>query len=650
MKRLFLGVFGGFCVVIVLIGVFNFIHFSKLHSIQQELVRIDRIAQDLQDHKESLQDFGQHKQLFDHIAVSEAVLNSANEQFWNATAVSLSEPGKSQSEKTSVYRISRCKREISSLQKLEAQLITSAGTIGFKDQGLIGRLRSKAHFIEQSYPQFNMRLLSLRRHEKDFLMRLDPVYLQKMHDEIELWKSETTLPDEVLIYSSNFDSLATACLDLFGKTGLYARWNSSFDVLQREIRMQRSVLLRESFAASSGARFVNLLINSLAILIALGCTIHFTRRFSSQVVQLQKSMEQYIAANYSYSSDLLLKIPRNEFGKITVHFLQLTRKIKADMQLLEDRVARRTRSLEIKNAQLELQHLEIMDSLRYARDLQQSLLVSRTKVLRSFREALIHYLPKDIVGGDFYWLREVTGANVHRTYFALADCTGHGVPGALLSVMGMNALDELVESGTEQPADLLNELRSLVTRRLNTHEDKRNDGMDLALFMWDHKTNELMFAGAQMPLWIIRKGGIIELKGQRMPIGYTFFEVNPFRQQTVQLLAGDKLVLFSDGIVDQFGGSADKKLGKKALRELLTKYADEPGKTLYSKLVLQHEQWKGQTEQTDDCTLVLLEPSIINGAVMKVHRRSVKLNEKQHATPVIPIGTASEKNGSLVKS
>ena len=625
MKRLFLGVFGGFCVVILFIGIFNFIHFSRLHSIQQELVRIDSIAQELQDHKESLRPFGQHMQFFDHIAVSREVLNEANDEFWKTAAASLTAQTKSRSGISGSS--SGIEKAILSLKQKEEQLIDNAAAIGFKDKGLIGRLRVKAHLIEKNFPRHKMRLLSLRRHEKDFLMRLDPVYQQKMREEIALWKSEAALPDEVVIYSSNFDSLAVDCMELFGKKGLYATWDSDFEKLQKNIRLQRSVLLKESFAASSGARSLNTIMNSLAILLALICTIHFTRRFSSQVVQLQKSMEQYIAANYSYSSDILLKIPRNEFGKITVHFLQLTRKIKADMQLLEDRVARRTRSLEIKNSQLELQHLEIMDSLRYARDLQQSLLVSKIKVARSFHEAFIHYQPKNIVGGDFYWLKEITGRQIHRTYFALADCTGHGVPGALLSVMGMNALDELVESGTEQPADLLNELRSLFTRRLNTHKDKRNDGMDLALVMWDHQTNELTFAGAQMPLWIIRNRELIELKGQRMPIGYTFFEVTPFHQQTIQLQKNDKLVLFSDGMTDQFGGAANKKLGKKALRELLIKHADEPGKTIYSKLTLQHEQWKGQTEQTDDCTLVILEPLIMPAAIRIAQRRQTRLAE-----------------------
>jgi len=604
MKRLFLGVFGGFCVVIVCIGLFNFIHFSKLHAIQQELVRVDEVAQELQHHKEALQSFGQHRELFDRISVSGPVLQTANDEFWKETHTSLQQIAK---RKSLPHVSASTEKDLQELRKLEDELIIVAGKIGFKDFGLIGRLRTKAHAIEEEFPQFKARLLSLRRHEKDFLMRTDPMYVKKMHEEIGIWKAQNDLPEEVIVYSEKFDSLAEVYLQLFHKTGLYSSWNLRFDQLQGKIRDQRSALLRASFSESAEAQSLNVVLNSVAILIALFCTIYFTRKFSMQVIQLQKSMKQYIAENYNHSSKILLKIPKNEFGKITVHFLQLTRKIKEDMHLLEDRVARRTRALEVKNTQLEMQHSEMMDSLRYARDLQQSMLVSHSRIRRSFKEAYVHYQPKSIVGGDFYWLKETKNENVDRVYIALADCTGHGVPGALLSVMGMNALDELVDSGVGQPAELLNELRSLITRRLNTHEDKRYDGMDLALFMLDRKTNELTFAGAQMPLWIVSEFEITELKGQRMPIGYTFFETSDFQQQTIKLRKNDKILLFTDGVVDQFGGPDNRKMGKKNLRELLLSHSDEPAEKLFSSIKSRHQTWKAEEEQTDDCTFILLE-------------------------------------------
>lgn len=612
MKRLFLGVFGGFCVVIALIGVFNFLYFFRLHGLQEELVCIDNIAQQAQEHKELVQQFGQHNELFDHVAVAQQRVQASNAAFWENIRRSLSDCCSSARQKGFSCKWSEKRPFLDKLEHSEQNLITEAAAIGFKEYGLVGRMREQAHSVESRFPRFKARLLMLRRHEKDFLMRIDPAYHLKLDDEVRQWADEGTLPPSVEQYARHFDTLSVAYIRFFETrpTGRYFSWNTRFDQFQHYIREQRSALLKASFAESDKARIVNLLINCTAILLALLCTIFFTRRFSKQVVHLQQTMEQYIAANYNHSPDMLLKIPKNEFGKITLHFLQLTRKIKADVHLLEDRVSRRTRSLQAKNTQLEIQHREIMDSLKYARDLQQSLLVSRSKILRSFHEADVFYQPKELVGGDFYWLKEIRKGKIDRVYFALADCTGHGVPGALLSVMGMNALDELIDAGVLQPADLLNELRSLITRRLNTHEDKRYDGMDLALFCWDRKTDQLQFSGAQMPLWILRDERLIELSGQRMPIGYTFFETTAFAEQTIQLQPDDRLILFSDGIVDQFGGTRNRKMGKKVLRELLLKLANEPSPVFFSKLIQQLEYWKGTTEQTDDCTLLLLEPGV----------------------------------------
>jgi phosphoserine phosphatase RsbU/P len=614
MKRLFLGVFGGFCAVIILIGVFNFYHFSAIHTYQEEVVKTDRLAQRLQEHKERFQVFGQHHRLFDSVALFLPDWQRRNALFWKKmTADALDNQRSLAKMGLPVYARFAGKRQLLHLERSEQELLASASRIGFKEEGLIGKMRVTAHTIEKNRPQFNARLLSLRRHEKDFLMRIDRIYAYRLHEEMNSWRRSGNIPADLTGYVAYFDTLTDHYLLLFqpDKTGQFYQWNAYFEMLQDGFRKQRSMLLTESFRASSEAQTFNFILNSSAILLAIVCTIVFTRRFSRQVRSLQQTMAQYIATNYQFSKDAALRIPKNDFGKITLHFLQLTRKIRADMQLLEDRVQRRTKSLQFKNQQLELQHLEIMGSLRYAQDLQQSLLVSRSKMLRSFREAWVYYQPKDLVGGDFYWMKEVRKPDEHIVYFALADCTGHGVPGALLSVMGMNALDELIDSGIRQPATILNELRALISRRLNTHEDKRYDGMDMALFAFDHHSGTLTFAGAQIALWLLRDGKLIETPGQRMPIGYTYFDVSSFENRLIQLEKNDKLILFSDGMIDQFGGLRNKKLGRKALRDWLSANGNDSCASLFTKLVYHFESWKGNGEQTDDCTLLVLEPAII---------------------------------------
>lgn len=597
----------------MLIGFFNLYHFSAIHTYQEEVVKTDRLAQRLQEHKEQFQAFGQHHQLFDSVALHFPEWQQRNNRFWKETIDITFENEQSLAHLgLPVYEHFAGRRQLAFLQHQEGALLQSASRIGFKEEGLIGEMRVLAHSIEKKYPNHNERLLSLRRHEKDFLMRIDPIYAERLHEELATWQAAGNVPEELIGYVAYFDTLTSYYLSLFqpNERGQYSTWIEHFEAFQDDVRKQRSMLLAASFKASSKAQTFNSILNSLAILLAICCTVLFTRKFSRQVKNLQQTMAQYIATNYQLAEDAALRIPKNDFGKITLHFLQLTRKIRADMQLLEDRVQRRTKSLQHKNHQLEVQHREMMDSLRYAQDLQQSLLVSRSKMLRSFHEAWVYYQPKNLVGGDFYWMKEVQQGDEHLIYFALADCTGHGVPGALLSVMGMNALDELIASGTRQPSLILNELRSLVSRRLNTHEDKRHDGMDMALFVWDRHANTVTFSGAQMPLWILRDGELIETRGQRMPIGYTYFEVNSFEDRIIPLRPNDRLILFSDGLIDQFGGLHHKKLGRKALREWLISNAEDASSPLFSKLVQQFEFWKGNAEQTDDCTLLILEPNL----------------------------------------
>jgi phosphoserine phosphatase RsbU/P len=612
------------------IGLYNYTHFNRIHGIQEELVRIDGIAQLLQDHKAKVQQFGQHNSLFDRISRSPKTYEKLSDSFWSGLDRKLVYSCRVAAEKNLVCVLDKSTRVRYKLRKSEQRMIALAALMGFKEEGELGRLRKTAHEMESRYPQDLEKLLSFRRHEKDFLMRIDPGYRDKIHEELSEWKAHSTIPADVYSYVAMFDTLSENYLRLYSGEGhgLYKSWMNEYEELQTVIRDQRTIFLQASFRESSNAGIINLVNNCVAVLLAFGCTIFFIRKFSRQIIGLQRSMEQYIASNYQYSDNLLLKIPRNEFGKITTHFLQLTRKIKSDVHFLEDRVARRTQALELKNQQLEVQQKEITESLEYARDLQQSFLVSRSKILRNFQDAAIHYKPKAIVGGDFYWMKTVKKPRVDLVYFALADCTGHGVPGALLSIMGMNALDELVDQEPSSPAELLNDLRILVQRRLNSDYHARHDGMDMAMFCWNRKTNELTFAGAQMPLWLLGED-LRELGGQRMPIGYTFFETSSFENTTVTLQPGERILVFTDGITDQFGGPNDKKLGRQKLRELVLNNRKLSCEQLASRIAGFIDNWRHGREQTDDCSFVILEPLPISQSRRQAAPKS--LQKAQHA-------------------
>jgi sigma-B regulation protein RsbU (phosphoserine phosphatase) len=455
-------------------------------------------------------------------------------------------------------------------------------------------------------------------------MRHDLHYAVLFHEEIDKWRKSGNFPIEVDTYESQFDSVIIH-IEKVDKLTTYVTHskNSELNVLQQLVRKKRKHIIFSAYSTSEQAKFIQYFTSILCMLLLIVGSIIIIRKITFQVSRLLKSMSEFVNSNYESNESIVKELPKNEIGQIAVHFIKMARKIRSEVLLLEDRVQRRTLSLEQKNGLLEQQHEEMMESLRYAQNLQQSMLVSRQQLLHHFSDARIHYSPKQHVGGDFFWMKEIKNSKEDKILFALADCTGHGVPGALLSVLGINTLDELFRSGISQPDSLLTALRETIVRRLNMQQDQCMDGMDIALVLWDKKSNELQFAGAQLPVWILRQGEIVELKGDRMPIGFTHHESNAYSLQKIQLEFGDRLLFFTDGLVDQFGMVSEKKMGKKQLRFLLYKHLHESSVTIFNKVMSHFQFWKGTSEQTDDCTIIILEPLL-----KKPHRSKKQVEEK----------------------
>jgi serine phosphatase RsbU (regulator of sigma subunit) len=202
------------------------------------------------------------------------------------------------------------------------------------------------------------------------------------------------------------------------------------------------------------------------------------------------------------------------------------------------------------------------------------------------------------VAGDFYWVEH----KENKVLFAAADCTGHGVPGALVSVVCNNGLNRSVrEYGLTDPGEILDKTRELVIQEFEKSEEEVKDGMDIAL--GSIEGNVLQYAGANNPLWIIRGGEVLETKADKQPIGK--FELHKaFTTHTVELQKGDAIYFFSDGYVDQFGGVKGKKFKSKAFKELLLSIQDKSMED--QKLVLdeQFENWRGRLEQIDDVCVI----------------------------------------------
>ena len=258
--------------------------------------------------------------------------------------------------------------------------------------------------------------------------------------------------------------------------------------------------------------------------------------------------------------------------------------------------------IEYQKVVLEQRGQEILDSINYAKRIQTAILPPANLINQHLPDNFVLYVPKDIVAGDFYWM-EVKNEKV---YFSAADCTGHGVPGAMVSVMCSNALSQAtIDLNIEKPARILDKTVELLEERFSKSEEQMKDGMDLALCSWNSKTNILEYAGANNPLWIIRAGTdiIVEIKADKQPIG-AYDKRTPYTNHEIQLYKNDIIYIFSDGYVDQFGGPRGKKFMFKNFRQILLDSKDKP--MLEQKVALYDAftSWRGDGEQIDDICMI----------------------------------------------
>ncbi len=247
-----------------------------------------------------------------------------------------------------------------------------------------------------------------------------------------------------------------------------------------------------------------------------------------------------------------------------------------------------------------IKNKEITDSITYARRIQAAILPPDSLVKSLLPNTFILYKPKDIVAGDFYWI-EKSGENV---LVAAADCTGHGVPGAMVSVVCNNALGRSVrEFGLTEPSRILDKSREIIIHEFERSEEEVTDGMDISLCALNMKSKMMQWSGANNPLIVIRQGEIIEVKPDKQPVG-KYSGATPFTNHSIQLENGDMIYLFSDGYSDQFGGPNGKKLKYKAFKQLLLRNSSLPLSEQKNKLDLALAEWQGQLEQLDDICVI----------------------------------------------
>jgi serine phosphatase RsbU (regulator of sigma subunit) len=253
---------------------------------------------------------------------------------------------------------------------------------------------------------------------------------------------------------------------------------------------------------------------------------------------------------------------------------------------------------------IEQKNKDIEASILYARRIQDAILPPESMLKEQFGDLFVLFKPKDVLSGDFFWAEQ----RDHLTYLAVVDSTGHGVPGALLSLMGNNLLNQAVhERNLVRPSAILDYLNAGIQHTLNQYKSdtELRDGMDIALCVFDHSRRKVQFAAAINPMYIVRDGMLIQSKGNRFSIGSYFDnKMRPFTNQEMDLQQGDIIYLFTDGYPDQFGGDDDRKLSHRRFRELLMSIHHHPMHVQHKMLEEQLQVWMGDGKQTDDICVI----------------------------------------------
>lgn len=331
-----------------------------------------------------------------------------------------------------------------------------------------------------------------------------------------------------------------------------------------------------------------------------------SRRIVAPLRELTTDAQEIAKGNFNVE---IIHSSKDEIGVLAVSFRKMQqsiRKLVGDLQesnrTLESKVMERTQEIHRQKEMVEEKNREMRDSINYALRLQNALMPPFSGLRAKFADAFLVFKPKDVISGDFYWMEEFG----NEVLVAVADCTGHGVPGALVSVVGANSLNRCIkEFKLQEPAAILDKLSELVVETFENEHHEVSDGMDISLVKINRDTLEIEWAGANNGLWVVRKNSTLleEIRPDKQPIGSYSYR-KPFTNHKVQLEKDDCIYMFSDGYSDQFGGPKGKKLKYKVFQQMVESFRDKPLEEQGRLLDEHFENWRGELEQIDDVCVI----------------------------------------------
>jgi len=512
---------------------------------------------------------------------------------------------------------------------------------GFKNFGLSGKMRESIHGIEQSkYATDMVTILMLRRHEKDYMLRKQEEYVKKLNklciefEETIRKKNFNNNESNVLLESLNqYRITFNKMVVLDQKIGIDIKNGKRFSINQdlKEIEKELGNLF-EKITSYVNISSNKIIITIVALMLAIIITILLlsmlvANKISIPINKLSTSIRDIVDSDFKTKISFNYQESRSEIGRLSEDFVMLVNKVyeqtthlkKQHESLLikndeinkintnlEEIVLERTMEIEKQkeellnsNEILTQKQDDIFNSLQYASRIQNALLPSQEFLQNYFSEIFIIYKPKDIVSGDFYWCKTID----NQIIVAVADCTGHGVPGAFMSLLGISYLNEITYNFSHLNAnEILGKLRQRIKSSLNQYDNQREnkDGMDIALCIINQQNYKLQYSGANSPLYIFRNNELIEIKPDKMPIGVFVRDKENFTNNILDIQPKDTIYMFSDGFSDQFGGDNNRKFLSKNLKNTLTAISHQTLVKQEEILNQTFEKWKGDRPQLDD--------------------------------------------------
>jgi serine phosphatase RsbU (regulator of sigma subunit)/HAMP domain-containing protein len=401
-----------------------------------------------------------------------------------------------------------------------------------------------------------------------------------------------------------------------------ALMNNSFDQLKMLlINISISVIIAgiliAFFTTRSIVKPINLLRKKLANLSQGIYSIHPTKAGNDEIGDMAIAVNKLVA-NFEKTKEFSINVgvgnfnipfePLSEHDEMGKALLRMRDDLLSYRSEMEQKVRAQTREIRRQKEEVEIQkekvtalYIDLQSSIDYAQRLQETILPNDASIKRMFPDSFVFFRPKATVSGDFYWFKELGGKKV----FAAADCTGHGVPGAFMSLVGHNVLNTVTKVFTK-PSQILNNANRLAVDVLRPvdGETYMRDGMDIALCTIDQKNMTLEFSGAHNPVYIIRNGELITVESDPFSIGSYINNEREFTNHNVNLKEGDCLYIFSDGYADQFGGPKGKKFMRKRFRELLLEISHLPMPEQKWRLMDTLDRWQGNQDQVDDILVI----------------------------------------------